>query len=231
MSDVDTAFEQIKQEFLNSQPMQLLASGQLTLEHYKSILREIYYYSREDPQIQALAAVYFRGQDRAQVKPFLRHAIAEVGHDELALNDLRALGETPDELPLQSPLATTMGLISFPFYQICYQNPIGYLGYLYFLEHLPTSSGDSIGGALAAAGIPQQAMTFLNEHFAVDIGHNRLMQTYVEELVKTPEDLDAVIHAMRTTGVLYAAMLQGAIEDAGESTRLPDHRAVARNVA
>jgi len=231
VSEVAAAFEPVKQDFLESQPMQMLANGQLTLEHYKSILREIYYYSREDPQIQALAAVYFRGQDREQVKPFLRHAISEVGHDELALNDLRALGETPDELKQQSPLATTMGLIAYPFYQICYQNPIGYLGYLYFLEHVPTSSGDSIGGALTAAGIPEQAMTFLSEHFVVDVGHTRLMLSYVEDLVKTKADLDAVIHGMQTTGVLYAAMLQGAIEDAGQSSRLPDHSALARNVA
>lgn len=231
MSKVDVAFEKIKQDFLNSQPMQMLASGQLTLDHYKSILREIYYYSREDPQIQALAAVYFRGKDRAQVKPFLRHAIAEVGHDELALNDLRALGENPDNVPLQSPLATTMGLIAYPFYQISYQNPIGYLGYLYFLEHLPTSSGDSIGGALANAGIPAEAMTFLNEHFTVDIGHNKLMKTYVEELVKTDADLDAVILGMQATGVLYSAMLQGAIDHALDANRLPDHSALARNAA
>lgn len=231
MYNVDQAFDQIKADFLASQPLQMLASGALSLEHYKSILREIYYYSREDPQIQALATVYFRGRDREQVKPFLRHAISEVGHDELALNDLRVLGEDVDNLPFQSPLATTMGLISYPFYQINYQNPVGYLGYLYFLEHLPTSSGDSIGGALAASGVPEEAMTFLNEHFTVDIGHNQLMRTYVQELVKSEADRDAVIQGMRVTGVLYAAMLQGAIESASQTNRLPDHSALARSAA
>ncbi|MEM1436972.1 MAG: iron-containing redox enzyme family protein [Pseudomonadota bacterium] len=231
MNAIDDAFNEIKLNFLSAAPLQTLASGELTLAHYKSVLREIYYYSREDPQIQALATVYFRGKDREQVKPFLRHAISEVGHDELALNDLRALGEDVDNLPFQSPLPTTMGLIAYPFYQINYQNPIGYLGYLYFLEHLPTSSGDSIGGALAAAGIPPEAMTFLNEHFTVDFGHNQLMRNYLQELVKSDADRDAVIQGMETTGVLYSAMLQGAIDSAEEARRLPDHSALARNAA
>ena len=231
MHNVDTAFDQIRADFLASRPLAMLASGELTLAHYKSILREIYYYSREDPQIQALATVYFRGKDREQVKPFLRHAISEVGHDELALNDLRALGDDVDNLPYQAPLATTMGLIAYPFYQINYQNPIGYLGYLYFLEHLPTSSGDAIGGALTAAGVPAEAMTFLSEHFTVDVGHNQLMRSYVQELVKSDADRDAVIQGMQVTGVLYAAMLQGAIDSASKAQRLPDHSALARNAA
>ena len=68
--------------------MQTLAQGRITLDQYKSVLREIYHYSKEDPQIQALATVYFRGDDRGTVKMFLKHAISEIGHDRMALADL-----------------------------------------------------------------------------------------------------------------------------------------------
>ena len=156
MTEIRDAFEDARVEFMASAPLVRLASGNMSVDHYKSILREIYYYSREDPQIQALAAVYFRGPDRDLVQPFLRHALAEVGHDTLALNDLAVLGDDVSEVPQRTPLATTMGLIAFPFYQINYGNPIGYLGYLYFLEHLPTSASEAIGGALSSAGIPEK---------------------------------------------------------------------------
>ena len=76
-------------------------------------------------------------------------------------------------------------------------------------------------------------MTFLHEHFTVDMSHNKLMERYLEKLVRTPADRDAVIHSLRTTGVLYSAMLQGAIDavEVGGDQRLPDHDALARNAA
>jgi hypothetical protein len=90
---IRSSFEDSIARFHASPALQALAGGQITLEHYKAILREIYHYSKEDPQIQALATVYFRGDDRDSVKMFLKHAISEIGHDQLALADLEALGE------------------------------------------------------------------------------------------------------------------------------------------
>jgi hypothetical protein len=138
---IRSSFEDSIVRFHASPALQALAGGRVTLGHYKAILREIYHYSKEDPQIQALAAVYFRGDDRDSVKMFLKHAISEIGHDRMALADLAALGEDVSEVPLTNPLPTTIALTAFPFYQVQYANPIGYLGYLYFLEHMPTAAG------------------------------------------------------------------------------------------
>lgn len=59
---------------------------------YASIMHETYHYTKEDPQLQALASVYFRGDDRKFVLQFLKHAASEVGHDEMALHDAVQLG-------------------------------------------------------------------------------------------------------------------------------------------
>ncbi len=191
--------------------MKKLAEGSIQVPQYKAVLREIYHYSKEDPQIQALATVYFRGEDRALVKMFLRHATSEVGHDQLALNDLKALGEDVSLIPTSLPLATTIALTAFPFYQIQYHNPIGYLGYLYFLEYMPTQAGAGYMGALKAAGVPDSATTFLHEHMTIDTGHNKLMKDYLSRLVHSESDIAAVKYAMRVTGYLYGEMLAGAI--------------------
>ena len=209
-------FSQAIVHFNNSPAIAALASGELGIAHYKSILREIYHYAREDPQIQALATVYFRGKDREFVRQFLKHATMEIGHDLMALDDLKNLGEDVSSIPSSNPLPTTVGLISFPFYQINYLNPIGYLGYLYFLEYMPTQQGASYGAALVKAGVPQSAMSFLNEHMTVDVGHNKLMEGYLQTLVRNQADLDAVIYAMRATACLYAQMLLGAIQQADD---------------
>jgi hypothetical protein len=109
-------------------------------------------------------------------------------------------------------------LTAFPFYQIHYHNPIGYLGYLYFLEYMPTQAGAGYMAALKAAGVPDTAMTFLHEHLTVDLAHNNLTQEYLRRLVRTEGDLSAVGYGIRVTGYLYGEMLAGAIRSVDETT-------------
>ncbi len=72
--------------------MRRFREGDLTKAHYAALLREVYFYTRENPQLQAGATLYFQGQQREMVKDFLRHATSEIGHDQLALNDMAAMG-------------------------------------------------------------------------------------------------------------------------------------------
>jgi pyrroloquinoline quinone (PQQ) biosynthesis protein C len=191
-----------------------MASNTFHAAHYRSILREIYFYTRENPQIQALAAVYFRGNNRRMVKPFFRHAITEIGHDRLALDDLAALGEDVGDIPNQQPLPSTISLVAYPFYQIQQLNPIGYLGYLFFLEFTPTESGSKYMAYLKRIGVPEGAQTFLREHTKVDVQHNKWMEEYAETLIQTQSDLESVLYSMQVTGFLYGAMLDGAMREA-----------------
>jgi pyrroloquinoline quinone (PQQ) biosynthesis protein C len=207
-------FERVMADFNASPALRMLAEGRLNVSHYKSILREIFHYSREDPQIQALAAVRFRGADREFVKMFLKHATMEVGHDRMALDDLAALGDDVSAIPSSNPLPSTMALIAFPFYQIEHRDAVGYLGYLYFLEFMPTAHGSGYGEALARLGVPSHAMTFLAEHVAVDVAHNKMMEHYLAHLVHDEEDLASVLYALEVTAQLYAQMLWGAIQQA-----------------
>jgi pyrroloquinoline quinone (PQQ) biosynthesis protein C len=138
----------------------------------------------------------------------------EIGHDRMALDDLAALGGDVASIPLTNPLPTTIGLISFPFYQINYLDPVGYLGYLYFLEYMPTQQGHAYGAALARLGVPEKAMGFLKEHMAADVGHNKLMEQYLRGLVHDRTDVQAIVYAMKVTAQLYSQMLAGAIQHA-----------------
>lgn len=212
------AFQGVMADFSQTPVMRQLLTGHLTVKHYKQILRQIYHYTRDNPQIQALAAVHFRGTDRDAVRMFFRHASSEIGHDQMALNDLASLGEDVSSIPIENPLPETAAFNAFVFHLIQHANPVGYLGYLYFLEFLPTSSGAAYMDILERTGIPRAAMTFLAEHTTVDVHHNRLMEQYAERLIRDQDDFDAVVYAMRATARLYAAMLQAAIEQADHPT-------------
>jgi hypothetical protein len=211
---LQTAFQPVLATFLASPPMRRLASGEMTVAEYRTVLREIFHHTRENPQLQALATVYFRGRQRDMVRPFYAHAASEIGHDQLALNDYVTLGGDAAAVPYQNPLPATTALLAYGFYQIYNLNPLGYLGYLFFLEFNGTSAGEGIMSSLAKIGVPETAMTFLRDHVEIDVAHNRMMQKYAAHLVKTEEDVDCVVYAMKTTGHLYAEMIRQAVEDA-----------------
>jgi pyrroloquinoline quinone (PQQ) biosynthesis protein C len=208
------AFGPVRDAFLQSPALSRMASGGIERSHYASYLTQVYHHTRENPQIQALATVWFRGEQRSVIKRFYRHATSEIGHDELALEDLQALGVPCEHLPTSNPLPETTALIAFPFHQIQNLDPIGYLGYLYFLEFLPTGSGPDVMRTLARAGVPADAMRFLHDHSTIDVAHNRLMQEYVAVLIRDERALRSAIYAMRVTGKLYARMIEAAFDDA-----------------
>jgi pyrroloquinoline quinone (PQQ) biosynthesis protein C len=206
--------------------MARLANGGVSVVHYAAYLRETYFYSREDPQIQAAATAYFRGVDRAMVEPFLQHAKSEVGHDALALNDLATLGFEVSSIPEEAPLPATELLISYPYWAMSHKSPAAYLGYLFFLEFLPTSQGGGLTQALVRLGVPSAAMTFLQEHQSVDVHHNRLMKLYANHMIRTPEVLAEVVGAMASTARAFRGMLEEAFEtvDAKTATLAPAAR-------
>jgi hypothetical protein len=207
-------FRTVQASFLSSPGLRKVREGGIGVGHYAAYLTEVFHHTRENPQIQALATVYFRGHQRAAIKRFFCHASSEIGHEQLALDDLRELGVPVDALPFQNPLPQTTALISFPYYQIHNLNPVGYLGYLYFLEFLPTGSGSALMAALARAGVPPKAMRFLHDHSTIDVAHNRMMETYAKTLITTERELRSAIYAMRVTADLYASMVEAALASA-----------------
>ena len=211
---LQVAFQNVLEDFKKAPAMQRLNAEQFTVEHYKSYLRETYFYTRENPQLQALAYAYFRGNDGQLVRMFFQHAMYKIGHDDLALNDLVYLGGGEiEQIRNANPLPNTFALNALAFYQIYTQNPIGYLGYLYFLEYLPTtSSGQSYIQLLESLGIPKEAMTFIYEHVTVDVARNKLMDKYIDLIIQNQSDLDKIIYVVQATGKLYVDMLLAAFE-------------------
>lgn len=216
-SKLNERFQPVLDQFLRSGAIGALGEGKMTVPQYRSILRQIYHHTRENPQLQALATVYFRGRQRDLIRSFYAHAASEIGHDQLALNDFVTLGGDAARVPYENPLPATTALLSYGFYQIYNLNPLGYLGYLYFLEFMPTQSGGNMMRSLSKIGVPTNAMSFLRDHTEIDVGHNRMMEKYAAGLVRTEEDFECVCYATRTTGYLYAQMLSQAVEDADQA--------------
>ncbi len=189
-----------------------IMNGEIEVIHYAAIMRQIFHHARENPQLQAYATAYFKGNQRKMCRMFFSHASSEIGHDQLAKEDLITLGVDVSGLSFERPLPATSALLAFPFYQIQFHNVLGYLGYLFHLEFMPTRMGAAYMESLAKAGVPREAMSFIADHATIDIAHNKLMERYIDELILTEEDMETVIYCAKVTAKLYANMVQEAIE-------------------
>lgn len=214
MEELLEAFQPIKQDFLSSKPIMDLAKGSMTALQYRAILREQYHQVREHPQFHTALTTKFAGKKRNYVKAFFDHASAEYGHEQLALNDYVTLGGDASFVPYENPLPATSALLAFGHYQINQLNPVGYLGYVFFLEFIPTSTGGSLIDMLKKIGVGENAMSFIRDHAEVDVHHNRLMERYVDGLITSDADFAAVVYSLQTTGNLYLKMMSDAMEDA-----------------
>ncbi len=177
-------------------------------------MRQVFHQTRENPQIQALATARFRGDQRDLVRAFFYHATAEVGHDQLALDDIRAIGMSTEGIHEERPLPATFALLSSAFHMIEHHSPVAYLGYMFHLAYTPVQLGRMYMDCLERAGIPRSAMTFLDEHATVDVAHVKLIRRYLELMVKTQDDLDSIVYMTELTADLYARMMEQAIATA-----------------
>lgn len=115
-----------------------LIRGELGTAHYAQLMRQIFHQARENPQLQALATIRFRGSRRNAIAGFYRHAVSEIGHDELALSDYAVCGgAAPGRVRIENPHPATSAVTGFSFHQIYNLNPVGYLGYFFFLSFCP----------------------------------------------------------------------------------------------
>lgn len=213
-AQLKATFDVAYAEFQDSPAMRLMRSPEFRPSHYASALREIYFYARENPQLQAAMTLAFRGEQRVAVKRVMGHALAEVGHDQMALEDLEAMGIDTSSIPDGNPLHSTIPLTAYPLYLLYHHCPVAYLGQIFFLEFLPTESGEAILQVLESAGVPGNATSFLAEHAEVDVKHNRLMERHAADLLKSERDIREACRAIRVCAHNYAQMLNGAFEAA-----------------
>ena len=189
-----------------------IARESFTIDHYAMFLRELFHNTRENPEGLAHMAGLLKGDARRLNQKILRHAYRESGHDRMALSDLGQLGYDPARAESGRALWTTEAFTAFSIFQLERRHPLAYLGYIYHLEKAAVTWGPRLLDYFRSLGIPPEAMTFLREHSEADIGHARLNQEYIRELVTNEADLEAVIYGLRGTVRLHALMLQGVID-------------------
>lgn len=206
--------------FLERPAVRRLVQGEATLIEYGSFLRQVFHQTRDNPQLQAHATAYFRGDQRTCIRKFLGHAVSEIGHEYLALRDLENLGVPAsvlvDRIPHETPLPETQAFTAYAHYQMQFVDPVAYLGVVYFLEFMPTTIGEGAALALDRMGVPADSRSFIDDHVAIDVAHNRLMESYLEFLAPTEDKQNLIASAVKAAARLYGNMIEAAFEAADQ---------------
>lgn len=200
-------------EAFDAEPaLKRLHAGDISLDHFRSFLQQNYYLLSERHALVALAATRLRaGPDIT--KYFLNRAVQEIRHELLALKDLEALGGDPSAVRQQHPLPETMGVIAYTYYQITQLDPVGFLGCMAFHDYTPIAAQERYHEALKRIGLPDEAANLFKDVKMLGPTYTGLIETYVEELVRSEADVEAVTLGMRNYAALFANMVRAAFDD------------------
>ncbi|MDB5106317.1 MAG: long-chain acyl-CoA synthetase [Fibrobacteres bacterium] len=212
IGEMESEWERCFRTLLTGDFFRKLENGQLTREHYFSFLAEEYFNTTENPRIMALFIAHLDTDAHKTAGKLLKHAAMEMGHNDMALQDLAVLGGDPEKIRRGRALPTTEALAGFISFEIQHRNPKAFLGYLYHMESISPRLVGKAGNTFNRLQIPETAFTFLREHVEADPTHLRWNRDYLEEFVLSREDLDSVLYGLRGTCMLHGMMFQGILD-------------------
>lgn len=185
---------------------ELVLGGDYDRRLYGLYLVETFHYTRENPRHQALVGTR-PGVDPHYARFCFTHAAEEVGHEMMALHDLRSLGHdvTVDDLPEQ--LEETAVLSSYLHRISQTGNPLARVGYSFWAESSYEHIGPLLLAARAQLELEDRHMTFLVAHARIDAHHAKEIDDVLGRFARTDDDWEAVARVMRTSLRLTVAML------------------------
>lgn len=161
---------------------------------YALHLTQVYHYTIHTPLNQARVAL--RDGLSPKYRRFcLDHAAEEVGHERMALHDLRAMGidTAPEDFPL---LPATEQKIAYLYWISEHAHPASRLGYSFWAEDSYGAGGPYLQAMKAAMGLSDHQTTFFTSHAAIDTKHVLDVRKALTAACTTDEAWTAVHRAM-----------------------------------
>ena len=177
-------------------------------------LWETYHYTKHNGVNQALCVMRTPTTEKKLLRRQLRHAIEEIDHDFLALNDLEKLGVDREAVIASRPEPETQAFSSLIYDLVIRERPIGRLGYSFWAEGaLNEEQLPYIADRVRYHyDLPDDHMAFLVAHAELDRGHSKAAIKAIEAHVKSDKDKEAVVYFGKATLRMYYHFLEGVFE-------------------
>ncbi|QDU67418.1 iron-containing redox enzyme family protein [Engelhardtia mirabilis] len=189
-------------------------------ELYVGLMTEIYHYTRENTQNQALAALDLHSDRLSLMRFCLNHALEEAGHDLMALNDLRSVGADPERAMASSPLPETQAFVAYLYRVASTRDATARLGYSLWAEGCYPHIAEVLQSMRSSLSLTDGQMTFFVAHGKIDEGHLEEVRRTIVQHCTTDELRAGVLDVLRTSLHLQGTVLEGVIRVHQESRRL-----------
>lgn len=190
--------------------MELIAdaiAGRGDPKFYARYLTNVWHYAQHSATVIGLAGTRCVLSHPPLAQYLLHHALEELGHEQWALDDLKALGVTEAEVRKTRPVPACASMIGYEYYIAGHANPVALFGWLYVLEAM----GDDLGH-IVAEGFTEGldlpgGVKFLAGHGEADEEHTRDIIEQIETNIEGA-DLDDVHHVADVVADIYTRMFQ-----------------------
>lgn len=151
--------------------LQALLTGTASRESYAVFLIQTYHYVRWTKPWLALASERLKTAHPELASIFAQKAGEEDGHEQWVLEDLRALGYSPDVVNEVAPSPAVMAYVHWNQAVVNSDEPAGFLGTAYVLEALSERLSGQAAEALEGLAGFKGAVRFLKGHGEADAEH------------------------------------------------------------
>ncbi|UXY15181.1 iron-containing redox enzyme family protein [Chitiniphilus purpureus] len=211
---LDSKLDQLWTKILSSSPLaKTVLSGEVTKELYGIYMLETYHYTSHNARNQALVGIRNDIESLPYIKFCLEHAAEEVGHERMALHDIRSIGFEGLDGALPRPLMETEALIAYLYWISFTGNPLQRLGYSYWAESCYKYINPLIQSIQKTLQLEPSQLTFFIAHSDIDADHFEHVKTIIQRSCKSEADLDAIEYVLTTSLKLTARMLDAVYEE------------------
>ena len=184
-------WEKILSSDLAGEIQQVLSSGDKKL--YELWLSQVAHLTQHTSAHQALVATRINEVSHVYMKFCYEHALEEVGHEMMALSDLKKIGcKATHVVELPPPLAATEKLNAYLYYIATKANPLTRLGFSYWAEKCYPFIQNLANCSKEALGLDDHQMTFFVSHATIDERHADDVERIIQVVCQKPEDWAAV---------------------------------------
>ncbi|MDP1823665.1 MAG: iron-containing redox enzyme family protein [Archangium sp.] len=173
-------------------------------------LCEVYNTVKHSAITQALVVQHLANPTSTSIrymKYCLNHALEEVGHEQMALHDLRSLGVDITNETMPRPTIATEAFTGYVYRLATTGNPVQRLGYSYWAENCYTYFAPIAMAIVQNMKLEAKNLTFFVQHGEIDKKHADEVKKIIADVVSTQADKDAILTALRGTIRLQGGML------------------------
>lgn len=179
----------------------------ITKEEYIYFLTQAYHHVKHTVPLLTLCKNQLPDHYNWLKKSLDKYIEEEIGHEYWILNDIEACGGNKNEVMAGEACASIQGMIGYLYKKIENAHPLALFGMVQVLEGTSVSIGGEMANVIQASlALPDEAVTYLRSHGAIDQEHLHFFSTLMDKIIDV-NDQQEIIDSAHFIYHCYSQML------------------------